>query len=488
MAITKIWAIKGRLDHVVLYVDDPTKTENVSCGEYEMEAAQGLQDVMDYAMETVDTSEDNDTLQTLMEYAADNTKTSQQHFVSGINCDPDTARRQMIATKKGYGKEDGIIAFHAVQSFAPGEVDAATAHKIGKELAHRLWGDRFEVLVATHCNTDCIHTHFVVNSVSFVDGYKFYASKATYAHMRSVSDELCREYQLSVIEQFQDRTNKRHRHYAEWQAENAGQQIWRTAIREDVKTAIAASMTWTAFLKNLRAQGYEIKTGVKHIAVRPPGKERFVRLRSLGDAYTEDAIKRRILRQQVPTRMPHAAPPTASRGKFNSTFDSFTLQKVTYKSIRALYYHYLRKLRQAREPNAPAPFPLRDDLRIFDQIVAQFKYLQTHKIDTDTQLLSRLSIVTGEADALIAERKALSDEKRRTGTPDIRKVEITEKVAEINAALKGLRQEVRLCDGILERSLRIREKQEILQQYEQQQKEHDRNTGRARSRPEEHMR
>ncbi len=129
----------------------------------------------------------------------DDLKTEERVYVSGIRCDPEFAARQFQKTKQHYKKTGGILAFHGYQSFKPGEVDADTAHRIGVELAKELWGDRFKVVVATHLNTDHYHNHFVINSVSIVDGYRYYDNKETYRRMREVSDRLCKEHHLSVI-------------------------------------------------------------------------------------------------------------------------------------------------------------------------------------------------------------------------------------------------------------------------------------------------
>ena len=107
----------------------------------------------------------------------------------------------MMRTKRRFDKMGGIIGFHAFQSFAKGEVTPELAHKIGVELANELWGDRFEVVVTTHLNTNCIHNHFCLNSVSFKDGKKFYDTLESYALMRETSDRLCEEYKLSVIKE-----------------------------------------------------------------------------------------------------------------------------------------------------------------------------------------------------------------------------------------------------------------------------------------------
>ena len=104
----------------------------------------------------------------------------------------------------------GRVCFHGYQSFQADEVTAEIAHQIGVKLAQELWGDRFEVVVATHCNTGHYHNHFVLNSVSFADGLKFDNTPADYARMREVSDRLCREYAISVIEN----PGGRAKHYA----------------------------------------------------------------------------------------------------------------------------------------------------------------------------------------------------------------------------------------------------------------------------------
>lgn len=120
-------------------------------------------------------------------------------YVDGINTVPETAEKSMMAVKQRYGKENGTMAYHVIQSFAPGEVTPETAHEIGIKLAEKMWGDRFEVVVSTHLDHEHIHNHFVFNSVSFVDGKKYNDNIKNLYKLREVSDELCREYKLSVV-------------------------------------------------------------------------------------------------------------------------------------------------------------------------------------------------------------------------------------------------------------------------------------------------
>lgn len=174
MATTKIWAIHTRLDKVIDYATDEEKT-------------------------ILKKIKADDGLELVYKYATNSKKTEEQYFVTGVNCIPEIALDEMRITKKFYDKNEIIVGFHAYQSFAKGEVDAELAHKIGVKLAEEMWGDRFQVVVTTHLNTNCIHNHFVLNSVSFKDGKNYYDNRENYALLRATSDALCDEYGLSVI-------------------------------------------------------------------------------------------------------------------------------------------------------------------------------------------------------------------------------------------------------------------------------------------------
>lgn len=424
---------------MIEYAADGIKTANPKWSKSEY---QSMRDVMDYAM--------NDF------------KTEQQYYVTALNCDVGCAREQMQLTKRQFGKTDGILAFHGYQSFAEGEVDADTAHRIGVELANELWPD-FQVIVATHLNTHCFHNHFVLNSVSFLHGKKFNACKESYAKMRATSDRLCKGYGLSVITEHAAYYPK---HYAEWDAERKGQPTWRSAIREDVDKAIMASMSFQAFLRSLKDMGYEVKTGVKHIAIRPPGKERFVRLRSLGERYTEDAIRQRILKQRAPERPAKPAPSIPLRIRVHGDFH---LSKVTWKGLRALYFFYLRKLHRAqRAQRGNALYVLREDLRHLDAIDAQTRFLFRHGIDSTDQLDIYRACADEQLTQLYTERKALRNEQRRTGISDERMAEIRERIAAISKQAKLLRNELKLCDAITERAIALSEKSKQITQMENQ--------------------
>ena len=156
MAVCEIWDVRGRLDHPIDYAENPEKTANPKYTEADLQA---MVDVM--------------------EYATNKNKTEQRFFVTGVNCDPNTARDEMMITKAQWNDTSEIVCYHGFQSFKHGEVTPEQAHEVGVKLAERMWGDRFQVIVATHLNTDCLHNHFVVNSVSFADGMHYHDNKAT---------------------------------------------------------------------------------------------------------------------------------------------------------------------------------------------------------------------------------------------------------------------------------------------------------------------
>ncbi|WP_248929883.1 relaxase/mobilization nuclease domain-containing protein [Paenibacillus hamazuiensis] len=441
MATTAIWDVTDRLKRVIDYAINPDKTAQ-------------------------DRAEKNEGLRQVLEYAKADVKTERQLYVSGINCDPLTAYEQMQRTKRQFQKTDSIVAFHGYQAFAPGEATPEIAHAIGVKLAQELWGDRFEVVVSTHLDKEHLHNHFVLNSVSFIDGRRYYDNKASYALLRRTSDRLCREHALSVIEQPEPGKAK---HYGEWKADQEGKPTWRGLIRTDVDQAIAASMTWTQFIAALQKQGYEVKTTVKHMAVRPPGKERFVRLRSLGEDYTEEALKQRILRNRLPRRQPSLPMPRRRRAVCKGTLRSGR----KFSGLQALYLRYLYEMGiwpHFRASPRRTHFLLREDLRHLAVITAQTKLLCQHRISSKDQLLDYVSVTRQEMRLLYGERKALYNRLRRC-KEESQIVAHKEQIAALSKRLVKFRKEVKLCAGILSRSSEMMTKLYGNEQYKPYRKE-----------------
>lgn len=449
-------------------MENPEKTTNpevVQQAEITEEESQGLSDVIAYAVK------EEKTRQNQKGEIAEESEAVMEQYVSGVNCTPTTARTEMLAVKKRYGKDEGIMAFHGYQSFAPGECTPSMAHEIGVKLAEELWGNRFQVLVATHLDkAHHLHNHFVVNSVSFTDGLRYHRTNQDYRDMRSVSDRLCREYRLSVIENPKPGKTQ---HYGEWRANQEGRPTYRGIVRADVDEAINKARTERQFFHYLKEKGYTIKIG-KDITVRPEGKERGLKLaRNFGDEYTLESIRRRILIQNREILKPEVLPKKESAYvlRLHGTLNS----RRKIGGLRGLYLHYCYLLgilpkNRPQTSTRQMHFLLREDLSKLNQITKETRLLCRYHIDTAEQLFSWKETCENRLEQLEMKRKSLRYRVRSVKEEETR----TEMKAEINGLteqMRKLREEVRLCDGIGARSGLMKEKIKIVRQESRERKE-----------------
>lgn len=406
MAITKICVIREQLEKTVQYAANEKKT----------------------------------TLDGVIDYAINPDKTEQRLFESCLNCHSiATAFADMQATKEKYRKTTGILGYHFIQSFKPGELTPEQTHAIGMEFARRLFGDRFEVVVGTHLDKHHLHNHIVVNSVSFQDGKKLRCNMDTYFNqVQRVSDELCREQGLSVII-----PKGKGLSHQEWQAQKEGKPTIRSQIRQDVDALIKSSLNFSTFLEALRKGGYTVKYGnMKHTAVRPPYSKRFIRLDSLGEGYSDEAITQRILGQKSWSRKALPLPKRHYRCKGSI----HKAKKCT--GFTALYFHYVYLLRgRACGTGNPkvSRFLLADTIK-FDRYLAQHKFLYKNHIDTTADLLTVKTALQAKIESAVAERKPLYEERRQADEPQ--KEVLSRQIADCTAHIKTLRHDLRLCQQI----------------------------------------
>lgn len=463
MAVTSIWSVKGWLGKVVIYIQNPNKTTNpdfIKIPEMTDKEEQSLSDVIAYAVDQEKTNGKSDNLN------IDNEDIPiMQQYVSGVNCTPMTARSEMLAVKKRYGKDEGIMAFHGYQSFAPyDDITPDTAHKMGILLAEELWGDRFQVLVATHLDKENhLHNHFVVNSVSFIDGLRYHRTKKDYYNMRTASDELCHQFGLSVIENAEYGKSK---HYGEWKAEKEGRPTWRGLIKSDIDNAIAKSWTEKQFYHYLKEMGYAIKFG-KDITVRPQGKDRGMKLaRNLGNEYTKEAICRRILNNYKVK----AEKPYENRTVFYRLSGNYKASKKI-GGLRGLYFYYCYLLGVLPKKRSVYPnkvrLIIREDLIKLDEINKETRLLCRNHIDTAGQLFSYKENLQVSMQQLVDKRQHLRYKSRNI--KDNEKLsEIKSEIADMTKQICELRKEVKLCDGIIQRSDIMKEKLKSVQQEKEE--------------------
>lgn len=416
MAVTAIWSIKGKVESVVQYTANPEKTWGGNYGQ----AAQF------HALENV------------TQYTANEMKTEEQLYVSGVNCssNPSEATRQFYKTKKAWNKEGGIVCFHGYQSFRKGEVTPEVAHKVGIELAKRMWGDRFEVLVSTHLNTGTLHNHFCLNSVSYVDGLRYYDQKATYAKMRQISDEICREFGLSVI----DNPSGKRRHISEIIAEKEGKPTERGNIRRDIDIAIECNTSAKYFYRTMERFGYVFERRGSFLRIRPDSGKKWFRLDKLGEGYTEEDIADRLEENFY-----------TNRRKFFQPYRPQAFEKP--KGLRALYiyYCYLLGALPKTKPQSKAAYDvMREDRKKLQKYSAQADLMGKHGIDTVEDLHAFTESLNAKHKALAIERTKLRNKLRRMHEPE-QMQPIKAEIGRLTDEMSKARRDMRTCLDIAER-------------------------------------
>jgi len=468
MAVTSIWPIRGRVGKVIDYARNP---EKVTEG--------GLQKQAELHM-----------IEGVMEYAANDMKTEQRSYVTCLNCREDEAAKQFMETKEywsrvlGKDKTGGRVCFHGYQSFAAGEVTAEQAHQIGVELAKRLWGEQFEVLVATHCNTGHYHTHFVINSVSWRDGHKFHNGPEDYQPMREISDRLCLKYGLSIVEEPVGRGMNR----AEYDAEKNGMPTVRGLIRQDIEEAIAASVTSDEFFARMSEKGYEIKVRsdsgslLKYPAIRPPDAARFFRFHKLGAGFALDEILDRVAdnyRRKLP--FPEEEQEEVKR------YREKTQPREKPTGLRALYIRYCYELHIIEKHPASVKrvsFLMREDLTRMDLLDEQTRLLADHLIETKEDLDSYREKATEEIESLTELRKDLRNELKRVqrkGEPEAA-ADIKARIGAASEEIKKKKHELYLCDCIEARSAPMERDLDALireQNERKEEKDNEQHVGRS---------
>ena len=431
MAVTKIWNIRGRAESPLEYITNPEKTLR----EFTESEKQALADVI--------------------AYAADEGKTEQFFYTTGINCSVEFARDQFNATKIRFGKTGGNVAYHAYQSFREGEVTPDEAHAIGVQLARELWGDRFQIVVATHVNTKCTHNHIVINSVSFKDGLKFHDCKDTYRQLKEASDRICLERGLSIVE---NPKGKGVNQYV-YKMEKAGMPTRYNIARQAIDEAVSLSLNIEEFKYELRKRGYSYRFDPqrKYWTITPPGGRKPIRIHKLGDDYSRESIERRIYDNDPSVRTERLRQQYRQPNNYNLRR---RIDRIMWRSgLEKLYLRYcyeLGYLPKYQQNPTKLHILLKEDLLKCDQYSEQAKLLSRYHVDTEKDLTDLMENIEGRIKVLSLDR----DELRRTMRRVLPESEISDakgRIKYLTAEIRELRHELKVCGDIQHRSGHIRE-------------------------------
>ena len=321
------------------------------------------------------------TLSKALDYIENPDKTDGKMLISSFGCSYETADIEFGYTLSQALDKGSNLAFHLIQSFAPGEVDYEKAHEIGKQLADAVTKGQHEYVVTTHIDKGHIHNHVIFCAVNFVDHHKYNSNKRSYYGIRNMSDKLCRENGLSVVVPGKGSKGKS---YAEYQAEKTGTS-WKGKLKIAVDALIPQVSSFEELLTRLQAAGYEIKPG-KYVSCRAPGQERFTRLKTLGADYTEEAIRERIAGRRA-----KAAKAPREQRDVSLLIDI----ENSIKTAQSKGYEQWAKIHNLK------------------QAAKTMNFLTEHKIEQYADLVSRIEEMSAEsgqaADALKNAEKRLAD-------------------------------------------------------------------------------
>lgn len=444
MATTKIWKVQKRLDHVIDYATNEEKTRKKSNG---------------YGMDKFDS------ISQVMTYATNPDKTEKQFYTTCINCEVKDSVKQMQLVKMIYGKGNGILAFHAYQSFNEGEVTPEIAHEIGVKLANEMWGDRFQVVVSTHLNTEHLHNHFVINSVSFKDGKKYYSNLTNTALLRKTSDEICEEYGISVLT---EKTCKSGINFENFYKKSMRDSDYYKFAKEDIDYAIKHSYTLKQFQQMLVSMGYNYYYRADKLSVRREPYKRNIRVeRAFGEDYSLENIKRRIFENDY-IRSEKILPYMLVKNRHFTTRNKVR-KKYRPKGIVALYYYYkyLLKLYTKKNIQYKLTPEMRAEVKKMDEYSERIRFLCKYKIETMSDVDNIKEQKQEELQKVLNIRNRLYYKRQKLDN-EIEKDRVTKEIIDVTATLTRVRKEIRLCGEFYDSVSRMKEQIKEVDEKEKQ--------------------
>ena len=423
-AVTSIWKIKDRLDHVVHYVEDEEKT-----------------------------------VDTVLDYVNNDDKTNEKKYVTCINCDYFDPCKSMMNTKKFFNDHKQIMAFHGYQSFEPGEVSAEVAHEIGIKLVEELYGDKFEVVVATHVDKKHIHNHFLLNSTSFVDGKRFCNTKKDYRMLRETSDKLCLEYGLSIVKNPKKYTKKVNQYILK---------SFMNEIRRDIDLTVLECAFYRDFKIIMHNKGYKFDEINGESVIYHHYCEEPIYIKSLGNQYHKEQIKERLTTKIIPFQNMEQNKYYYQCKDYYRQFKQKKLPKLAGMYVAHLVFmNIIPQIKQNLSKEA------RQALKKLDQYVSDIDLLAKNKIEDIVKLDSYQENKQEELDYFIKQRKQCYYYRQKAKDKNEKEM-WSSKAKEFTPQIKSLRYEIKSCNRIRKRSIEKDIEKSVMKKIKQKESRNER--------------
>ena len=345
-----------------------------------------------------------------LDYVMNPEKTQDGRLVGAINCQGDSDIEQMKATKRKFGKVDKRQGYHIILSFKEDEVNPDMAFEITRRFVEEYLGKSYEAVYVVHDNTAHVHSHIVFNSVSFVDGKKYRYEKGDWAkYIQPITNQLCQEYGLSIIDVDDSSKEKEHESYKDWSEYREGSFVWADMIKRDLDSCILQAGNNEQFLELLSDKGYEVKQG-KYLAVKPQGMTRFRRCKTLGDMYSDEAIRERIEKEDISfyREQQKEVQPVLCKCKVRR------YRRAKMSGLQKRYYAKLYRIGKLKKKPYSQVWKYKDDIRKMHKLQEEYLFLVNHDIHSAEELVSVISSLTDKRKEVSAEKSRIYKARERS--------------------------------------------------------------------------
>lgn len=344
------------------------------------------------------------TVKKAIDYICNPLKTEDSLLVSSFGCSPETADIEFEFTRdksRGWGDN---LAYHLIQSFAIDDnISPETVHKLGIEFADKVLKGQHEYVITTHVDKGHIHNHIIFNSVNYVTHNKYHDCKQTYKNIRSISDNFCREYGTSVIE---NERGVRGKGAWEYKQDKAGTS-WKTKLKESIDDAILESNSWEKFLTKMQEKGYEIKEG-KHVSFKAPDQERATRAKRIGDFYTEEKIKERIENKEM-----YKDFNIENKTEDKTNIHSRTVPKVSVKAINPNKINLIRNLQENIKCQENGGYKYRMEINNLKEMSKTLNFLICNNMKNADEFLEKYGEIKS---TYTSQKNSIIELEKRMGT------------------------------------------------------------------------